>query len=45
MKSYKLADYAPYVNFYDGRTDQIGAITAFIQSIADQGISFHGIVA
>jgi LacI family transcriptional regulator/LacI family asc operon transcriptional repressor len=45
MKSYKLAAYAPYVNFYDGRTDQIESITNFIQEIADRGITFHGVVA
>ena len=45
MKAHKIADHGSLIHYYDGRTDQIGAITAFIQSIADQGISFHGIVA
>ena len=45
MKSYKLADYAPYVHYYDGRTDQVESIANFIQSIADRGIKFHGVIA
>lgn len=45
MKSYKLADYTSLIHFYDGRTDQVEAITAFIQGIADRGITFHGIIA
>lgn len=45
MKSYKLVDYAPLIQYYDGKTDQIDAITAFIQGIADRGVTFHGIIA
>ena len=45
MKSYKLADYAPLVHYYDGPTDRVDSITAFIQGIADHGITFHGVVA
>lgn len=45
MKSYKLADYAPFIHYYDGRTDQIGSITSFIQGIADRGVKFHGVIA
>ena len=45
MKSYKLADYAPLIHFYDGKTDQVEAITEFIQGIADRGITFHGVIA
>ena len=45
MKSYKLADYASLIHFYDGQTDQVHAITAFIQDIANRGITFHGVIA
>lgn len=45
MKSYKLADYAPLIHYYDGRTDHVDAITSFIQGIADRGVTFHGVIA
>ena len=45
MKSYKLAEYAPFIHYYDGPTDQIRTITSFIQEIADRGTTFHGIIA
>lgn len=44
MKSYKLQDITPYIHYYDGRTDEIESITSFIQSIADRGIHFHGVI-
>lgn len=45
MKSYKLADYAPLIHFYDGKTDEVESITQFIQGITDRGIAFHGVIA
>ncbi|MBR4733647.1 MAG: LacI family DNA-binding transcriptional regulator [Lachnospiraceae bacterium] len=45
MKSYKLQDITPYIHYYDGRTDEIENITSFIQSIADRGTHFHGVIA
>ena len=44
MKSYKLQDITPYIHYYDGRTDEIENITSFIQSIADHGTRFHGVI-
>ena len=45
MKRHKLPDPSSLIHYYGGRTDQIEAITDFIQGIADKGITFHGIVA
>lgn len=44
MEEHQLTDYVTLMHYYDGSPDQIGDVTAFIQGIADQGISFHGVV-
>jgi len=44
MKNHKLQNTAPLIHYYGGRTDQIDEITAFLQDLADKGLTFHGVI-
>lgn len=45
MQDAGITNYEKLIHFYDGKTDQIPTITAFVEALANQGISFHGVVA
>lgn len=40
-----IKDVENHIFNYDGKTDQIEDIAAFVQEIADSGIKFHGVIA
>ena len=45
MNSHGLGGCGHLIRYYDGKPDQINAITDFICRIADEGAVFHGIIA
>ena len=44
MKEHRIPDYEKLIFYYEGKMDQLNEIADFVESIAQKGLNFHGVI-
>lgn len=44
MREHRIPDFTDLIFYYDGKIDQLNDIASFVESIAEAGTPFHGII-